>query len=253
MNSTRMKVMITAGGTREYIDDVRVVTNISSGALGRKIAEAFLAEGAHVFYIHSKGAPMPECLDDSDGRLTTEQFVTCADLMKTMEVYCSGMGMDVVIHSAAVSDFTFKRDVPVKISSDSEEGFIEHLRQTIVRTPKIVKSVKEWCPECCLVSFKFTVGKERTNMMNIALKSGIGCGASWVVANDKEEMSREKEHVAYLVDTAPSIKRNSYEKPLGTYYRMQGKTEIAHGLVMAINNSLLDLVPHGFQINEGDK
>jgi len=37
-----MKVLITSGGTREYIDDVRVLTNISTGKLGATIANTFL-------------------------------------------------------------------------------------------------------------------------------------------------------------------------------------------------------------------
>jgi len=245
----RRKVMVTAGGTREYIDDVRVVTNISSGALGCKIAEAFLENGAHVFYVHSKGAPMPVILEDGLSRLTTEQFVTTGDLMDTMGSFCKGMGMDVVVHSAAVSDFTFRRDVPVKVSSDSEEGFIEHLRQAIVRTPKIVKSVKQWCPGCTLVSFKFTVGKSRDDLLNIAWHAGRGCGADFVVANDKEEMKRNRSHTAYLV--------NVREEPLdfdggkcGHFFRMEDKDQIAKLLVKASHGFLTGGVGTRFRLTE---
>lgn len=236
MDYKRMKVMVTSGGTREYIDDVRVVTNISTGALGAKIAEEFLHSGAHVFFVHAKGSVMPVVESDSQGRLTTEQYVTSADLMETMRVYCSGIGMDAVIHSAAVSDFTFRRDVPVKVSSDSEEGFIEYLRQTIVRTPKIVKMIKKWCPDCKLVSFKFTVGKDTDELLNIALKAGEGCSADFVLANDKTEMVLKKEHVAYLLATHPSKK--------GIYYWLSGKEDIAKALVSVVSTHNFSELPY---------
>ena len=35
------KILISSGGTREHVDEIRVLTNISSGKLGAKIAEAF--------------------------------------------------------------------------------------------------------------------------------------------------------------------------------------------------------------------
>jgi phosphopantothenate-cysteine ligase len=232
-----MKVMVTAGGTREYIDDVRVVTNISTGALGCKIAEAFLAEGSHVFYVHAKGTPMPKDPEEGPGRLTSEQFVTSDDLYTTMKTYCSGMKMDAVIHSAAVSDFTFRRDVPVKVSSESEEGFIEHLRQTIVRTPKIVKSVKEWCPKCVLVSFKFTVGKTPTELCNIAWRAGRGCQSDFVLANDKQQMSKNKEHVAYLVCTNQEpIVRCGIRRATSWY--ASGKDSIASAIVSTVNGAI---------------
>jgi len=228
---THMKVMVTSGGTREYIDDVRVVTNISTGALGAKIAEAFLDAGAHVFYVHGKGSAMPRYTEDSPGRLTTEQFVTCADLMETMRLYCTGVKMDAVVHSAAVSDFTFRRDIPVKLSSDSEEGFIEHLRQTITRTPKIVKHVKEWCPGCKLVSFKFTVGKTKDQLLNIALRAGLGCRADFVLANDKSQMTNAKDHIAYLVPTTHPfyLLESRHEAKY-----LEGKDMIAKGIVQAV-------------------
>lgn len=252
----RLKVMVTAGGTREYIDDVRVVTNISTGKLGCRVACAFLEAGAHVFYLHAKGAPLPESPTyDSPGRLTTEQFVTSADLMETMKTYCAGIGMDVVIHSAAVSDFTFKRKGAVKLSSNSAEDFIEFMRKTIKRTPKIVKKVKTWCPDCMLFSFKFTVGKERHELLNIARKAGIGCGADYVVANDKEEMALSKEHVAYLVSTGAPIGVNGFGNSLCRSWRMLGKDSIAQMLVSAATQPGFwhDTQWSGFPLDKGAK
>ena len=44
-----MKILITSGGTTEKIDDVRGITNHSTGYLGKEIAELFLAKGCLLY------------------------------------------------------------------------------------------------------------------------------------------------------------------------------------------------------------
>ena len=48
-----MRAVITAGGTREPIDDVRVVTNLSTGRFGAHIANALVARGVDVTLLAS--------------------------------------------------------------------------------------------------------------------------------------------------------------------------------------------------------
>jgi phosphopantothenoylcysteine synthetase/decarboxylase len=64
------KIMVTAGGTREYIDDVRVLTNISSGKLGKMIVDQFLMSGKqyNIHYVCPKGAFIPD-QDELDSKL----------------------------------------------------------------------------------------------------------------------------------------------------------------------------------------
>lgn len=220
-NLAGKKIMVTSGGTREYIDDVRVITNISSGALGARIAEEFYTKGARVFYLYGKGSVLPNCPSgfSETGRLMTEQFVTCNDLLESMQSLCVGLGMDAVIHSAAVSDFTFDRSIPVKLSSKDTEGFIEHMRQTIVPTPKIVQRIKEWCPNTVLISFKFTVGKSGSELQSIAQEAGKKSKSDYVVANDKTEMNKLGHHRAYIIHiNSPGI------------YVYENKDEIAKNL-----------------------
>ena len=65
-----MKIVITAGGTSERIDDVRTITNSSTGSLGYAIGQAFLAraktgenpdgEIEKIWYLHGQRAKAPE-------------------------------------------------------------------------------------------------------------------------------------------------------------------------------------------------
>lgn len=223
MNLKGKNVLVTAGGTREYIDDVRVMTNVSSGALGAKIAEEFYRAGARVHYVHAKQSVMPwveEGINET-ARLACYPIVTVQDLLDTMKALILAFKMDVVVHSAAVSDFTFDRSKPVKLSSSDMYGFIEYMRQTITPTPKIIRLIKEWRPDVYLVGFKFTVG-QLEDILEIARKLCESSDCDFIVANDKEEMKREREHVAYLIDKT------------GEYRTRRGKKDIARSIVTHI-------------------
>ena len=194
-------ILVTAGGTREYIDDVRVVTNISSGALGAKIAEELCQRGAKVHYVHAKHGIMPRETGFAEtARLNTWPIITVQDLHDTMKTILTAFKVDAVIHSAAVSDFTFERDEAVKLSSSSAEDFIEFMRKTIRPTPKIISKVKEWAPDTHLVGFKFTVDKGEDELADIAWKMGEKVGCDFVIANDKERMKEARENMALFVN-----------------------------------------------------
>jgi len=198
-----MKNLITSGGTREYIDDVRVLTNISSGRLGALIAEEALRRGHDVAYVHGIGSIMPPGPSPVDkmffgqGMLVHHQVKGVSDLMEAMGSYVPRV--DAVIHAMAVSDFSFDRTAPAKLKSSDPEGFIEFMRQTICRTPKVLKYIKKWNPEVFLVSFKFEVGLEHDDLVQVAWESGQGALSDAVFANDKSEMDRRGEHVGYLL------------------------------------------------------
>jgi phosphopantothenoylcysteine synthetase/decarboxylase len=219
-------IMVTSGGTREYIDDVRVVTNISTGALGAKIAEELYRRGAKVHYIHGQNARMPDLeYGISDGTFNSYPIKTCADLYDGMHALIPAFRMDAVIHSAAVSDFTFKRDGEVKLSSEDEEGFIEYIRKTITRNPKIIQEIKGWRPETILIGFKFTVGLEPPDLIDIAIKSGGKSGCDAVFANDKSMFTDYKEHVGFLINLKKDLK-----EVFNSHYLYRGKEAIASGI-----------------------
>jgi len=212
-------VIVVAGGTREYIDDVRVLTNISSGKLGAEIADALYYEGANVIYIYAKGSVLPNGLD-----IKHIEISTVADLVSTLE-NLTDITPDGVIMAVAASDFTFKRDVPIKLKSNDPEAFIEYMRQTITTNPKVISKIKEWFPETYLVGFKFEVGLEHEQLIEIARESMRKNKADIVIANDKAEMEKSKQHIGYLVTEDNEI-------------RCENKDDIGHRLVEHLTNVL---------------
>ena len=54
-----MNVVVTGGGTIAPVDDVRLLTNVSSGRLAAAITESFLDRGASVWHVHAPSAQLP--------------------------------------------------------------------------------------------------------------------------------------------------------------------------------------------------
>jgi len=192
----RLKIAVTSGGTREYIDDVRVITNISTGKLGAMIAEKFIGNGHEVYYVAPRTAVAPDpdaSIMGYDRRITTDTN----SVLETMKELVPKM--DVVIQCMAISDFTFDREKPVKASSSDLEGFIELMRQTIVKTPKVISFYREWNPRAVLVGFKFTVGKSSKELTQIATDLMEKNRLDMVLANDKEQMKKKGTHAGILI------------------------------------------------------
>jgi phosphopantothenoylcysteine decarboxylase/phosphopantothenate--cysteine ligase len=90
------RFVITAGGTREPIDAVRVIANRSSGRQGYALAHAARQRGAEVELISTVDLPVPAGV-----RLTSVE--TAAEMRAA--VMASSLRADVIIMAAAVADF----------------------------------------------------------------------------------------------------------------------------------------------------
>ena len=103
-----MRILITAGPTREYLDDVRYLSNASSGRMGYAIAEAVIAAGHHAVLVSGPVmlAPPLGC--------EVHQVETTQDLHDT----CSRLFIDCqgVIATAAVCDYRPRERFPGKLA-----------------------------------------------------------------------------------------------------------------------------------------
>lgn len=100
-----MNVLITAGGTTEKIDNVRCITNVSTGKLGSIIANAFsILPGIDViYYICSKTAIAPQ-----SGKVKTIYVDSVACLENTIKELFSQINIDIIVHCMAISDYRVK-------------------------------------------------------------------------------------------------------------------------------------------------
>lgn len=95
-----VKVLVTAGPTREYLDPVRFISNPSSGKMGYAVAREAAARGAEVVLVSGPGALEPPF------GVETVRVETAGEMEKAVlgrMAWC-----DVLVMAAAVSDFRFK-------------------------------------------------------------------------------------------------------------------------------------------------
>ncbi len=124
------RIVVTAGGTQEPIDPVRVISNRSSGKMGYALAEAARDRGATVLLIAA-----PTSLPDPTGVKTVH--VESAAEMKAA-VNQAVAKADVLIMAAAVADYKPETAAPSKIKKEGAES----LTLKLVKTPDILAEAK---------------------------------------------------------------------------------------------------------------
>ncbi|MBI4282598.1 MAG: bifunctional phosphopantothenoylcysteine decarboxylase/phosphopantothenate--cysteine ligase CoaBC [Chloroflexi bacterium] len=113
-------VVVSAGGTQEPIDPVRVITNRSSGKMGYAVARAARDRGARVTLVAA-----PTSIPDP-AMVETRHVTTVAEMREAVLSAC--VGADALIMAAAVSDYRPARVASQKIKKEAEdEGLVLHM------------------------------------------------------------------------------------------------------------------------------
>ena len=162
-----MNCIVTAGPTYENLDEVRRLTNFSTGTLGSQLAN-FLVGRGHIVelllghYATFRGEQKAQRM---------QMFSTTADLRERLQKF-SGQKIDAVFHAAAVSDFTFG-----KIWARSAQGELreiqspkistrgEALLAELAPTPKIIRELRGWFPNARIVGWKFELEGDRASVV----------------------------------------------------------------------------------------
>lgn len=149
-------VLVTAGGTIEPIDPVRVLTNVSTGETGVKITNALARSGFSTTLLLSAHSPFLKSVSRGV-RLRT--FSTFNDLERLMQSELSSQKVDTLVHAAAVSDYRLERiqsENGAKIESDVKIQSDETISLVLKPNPKILHRVREYSvnPEMRVISFK---------------------------------------------------------------------------------------------------
>lgn len=174
-----LRVLVTAGGTKEPIDPVRALTNTSTGATGAMIAEAFLGLGHKVDYVASHDAVKPRAQElGAANRYQLATFETFCELDQELDKLLKTERYDAIIHAAAVSDYRLANGAESK-KIDSKEDLV--LRFT--RNPKILNTLRDRSKnqETKIVAFKLTVNEAVEPRVT---KMFTDSNPDYIVAND---------------------------------------------------------------------
>ncbi|AFJ48940.1 bifunctional phosphopantothenoylcysteine decarboxylase/phosphopantothenate--cysteine ligase CoaBC [Shimwellia blattae] len=163
-----LKIMITAGPTREPLDPVRFITNHSSGKMGFAIAAAAAARGANVTLVAG-----PVSLPTPPG-VTRIDVTTALEMEAVVQLHAQQQS--IVIGCAAVADYRAEQIADKKIKKQGDELLIK-----MIKNPDIIAGVG-----ALTVNRPFVVGfaAETNNVEEYARKKRVSKQLDLICAND---------------------------------------------------------------------
>jgi phosphopantothenoylcysteine synthetase/decarboxylase len=207
-----MNILVTGGGTIAPIDDVRAITNTSTGRFSSAISEAALRRGAKVWHVHTPSAivPLPAQVSvDLDAervalrdRLTLLPLAegTVPEYLATLRSLLVSQPFDAVFLAMAVSDYA-PEPIIGKLNSDLDELVIR-----CKRVPKVIQSARDWAPATYLVGFKLTSGASEAELIDRATEANKVNRTELTVANDLS-LYRQGKHTVHLVRPGQPVER----------------------------------------------
>lgn len=211
----KLKVLITAGGTKENIDGIRYITNLSTGKTASSIAQYFINNGHKLTYLHSPEAKQP------DGVFEKVDFYNFDSLNKQLHKLIKENEFDVIIHNAAVSDYSpyqiesgdNKIELPTskKISSSGDEIAIR-----FKSNPKLINSIKgnSKNKDVKLIAFKFTNENELEKRIEHAHKLLSDSQSDFVVLNDYSDRVNNVQQAFSIISKSTTPEKVTTTKEL---------------------------------------
>ncbi len=190
-----MKVLVTSGATREPIDSVRFISNLSSGRTGAAVCDALVACGIDVTHVHG----VDSAVSIRVGR--REAFTDHASLDTILRRLLKDSAYGAVVHAAAVGDFTVADPTPdAKLASGAE------LTVQLQPTSKIIDRLRGYAGnrDLLLVGFKLTHDPDAGAQARAARDLLKRTRARYVVQNDVSTLAEGDEHVFFVHENGSS-------------------------------------------------
>ncbi|HEX7654052.1 MAG TPA: phosphopantothenoylcysteine decarboxylase [Verrucomicrobiae bacterium] len=181
-----MNCIVTAGPTFESLDDVRRLTNFSTGRLGTELANYLVAQGHQVTLLIGEAATWP----GERRAQSVKSYTSTRDLRAKLKAL-SRRRIDVIFHAAAVSDYGFGRlyrqtaagelqpfQATKKIATQGGKLLVE-----LVPTPKIIAELRGWYPCTRIIGWKYEADGGRASALRAAKEQILRCHTDACVAN----------------------------------------------------------------------
>jgi phosphopantothenoylcysteine decarboxylase/phosphopantothenate--cysteine ligase len=150
-----MKVVITCGPAMAPIDEVRRITNFSTGKLGITMANAFAAAGHEVVCLKGEMATSAKPLAEA---VKLRRFATNDDLFVKFQALAAEGGADAILHAAALCDY----EVDAVLDADGREQHSAKIPSragalTLRLRParKVLPALRELFPHARIVGWKY--------------------------------------------------------------------------------------------------
>lgn len=178
------KVVISGGATTEKIDDVRAITNFSSGKMAKALADAFYYKGAEVELITSK---------PSKANYKVSSFSSSQELYQALKA-SNLKENDLLLMAAAVSDFVMKEEFSGKIKKEEKQ---EELTLLLKKNMDILQELKSL--NCKKIGFKLESDKDKAkeNALKSMKKKALDAVALNVL-NDEMAFGSDKTKILFI-------------------------------------------------------
>lgn len=207
-----MRVLLSAGPTREAIDPVRYISNRSSGRMGYALAEAAVALGHEVDLVSG-----PVSLQAPEGLHAFEQVVSAAEMAEAMKRLAPAAAL--IVMCAAVADYR-----PAAVASSKIKKGAGSISLELVKTEDILASLGSLKkPGQTLVGF----AAETDDLLQNATVKMMKKNLDWIAANDVSRSDRGFDSGSNAV-TLLSRDGRRLDLPL------QSKREIANAILSAV-------------------
>jgi phosphopantothenoylcysteine decarboxylase/phosphopantothenate--cysteine ligase len=186
MNLSNKRILITAGPTWVPLDAVRVISNVATGQTGILLAEKLQKLGARVTLLIG---PVETCCLNKNIKLLRFRFFD--ELKDKIIQELKYKKYDIVIHSAAVSDYE-----PSKVYSGKIKSGIKNLRLSLVPAEKIIDLLKRIDNSIILVGFKFEPQAKKDMLIKMTKELIRAANLNLAVANTIDK----NKYRAYILD-----------------------------------------------------
>ena len=197
----KKKILIIGGATAEPIDDIRIITNKSSGKTAISLANNVFYRGATVelWYGHAK--------ETVPTYLPVKHFETVEYLLKLIKG--NKKFFDVIIVCAAIADYLPKK-YKGKITSGKNKLTIE-----CSPAPKIITKIREVAPKSKIIAFK--VEENKKHLKEKAIKLLTRNNLDVVVANTISAFGTDENEILIINKKGKSIAKKGRKEELSEY------------------------------------
>ncbi len=172
-----LKVLVTAGATREYIDPVKYIATPSSGIEGAYFAREAEARGAEVYLVSGYLCDKAEDILKDLSNIHIYRVRTTREMYNTVKELSEGNTFDIAIFAAAPLDYELERRYEDKIDTQRLEELTIKLR----RAPRVISAVERARVK---VGFKLEWNRKREDMIRRALDRMCENGIDIMIIHD---------------------------------------------------------------------
>lgn len=192
-----LRVLITAGPTRAYLDRVRFLTNHSSGELGFLLSKELVQKSVEVVAIVG---PNPQPFSQLPLKKLI-QVETAQEMLEETLRMCHRFKPQVAVFSAAVLDFAPQSPQKIKVSSKTKRWVLE-----LLPNPKVIDEVGKHFPQIQRIGFKLEWKIRKSRALN----------------NFAQKVIKEKKLNALCINFLPLISKKKHPLWIFSERKLEG-------------------------------